>query len=210
MSNNADVSQQSILALELAPRYFAPGRRGAAITPPGVTLGLIADEDRFNVEARRGKSAELIAAIAKAFGVSPIDRPVTVETDGVAFVGVGPARWHAISRGEGRAGRRVRLIEAARPLATVVDVSHGFVTFRLSGPKARDALAKLAHIDLDPASFAAGACAGAALHGVNVQLRRSPDGAAFECAAPRSFAASVYHALIRAADPYGLVVESLA
>ena len=65
-------------------------------------------------------------------------------------------------------------------------------------------------IDLDPASFPPGASGSTELHGVTVQLRRARDGGAYECAAPRSFAGSLYHALTRAAEAYGLKVEAVA
>ncbi len=198
------------LALERVPRFFVSGRRGADVAQPGVTLELIVDEDRFAVEARRGKGAELSAAIAKAFGEPLIDGPQTVAAGGFDFVGVGPARWHAVSRGEGRVARRAALIAAAQDLASIVDVSHGYTTFRLSGGNVRDALAKLVRIDLDAASFAPGASAGTELHGMTVQLRRMIGGEAYECAVSRSFAGSLYHALIGAADPYGLSIDLAA
>ena len=195
------------LALVLTPHYFRAGCRGAKVAQPGVTLELIAEEDRFNIEARRGKAADLVTAIGHAFGAAPIDGPRTVTAAGFDFVGIGPSRWHAISRGQGRAARRDALLATVRDLATIVDVSHGFVAFRLSGPQAREALNKLVRIDLDPASFPAGAAAGTELHGMTVQLRRTTDGEAYECAVSRSFASSLYHALASAADPFGVWVD---
>jgi heterotetrameric sarcosine oxidase gamma subunit len=197
------------LAPKRVPHFFASGRRGAPVAEPGVRLTLIADEDRFNIEARRGSAPELLAALKQAFGAAPIDGPQTIEAGGFVFVGIGPSRWHAISRGEGRAAHREALSQAARAYATVVDVSHGFAVFRLFGDCAAEALAKLAPIDLDPASFAPGACAVTQLHGMSVQLRRTADGA-YECAAPRSLGGSLYRALIRAAEPFGLLVDPVA
>ncbi|VFU09703.1 sarcosine oxidase subunit gamma [Methylocella tundrae] len=195
------------LALELTPHYFRAGRFGAPAPAPGVTLELVAGEDRFNIEARRGRTAELIAAIGAAFGQAPADGPQTVEAGGFSFVGVGPSRWHAIARGKDRAPRRAALIAAARDLATVVDVSHGFTAFRLSGPRAADALVKLVRLDLDPAAFPPGAAAATELHGMSVQLRRTTAGHAYECAVARSFAASLHNALIQASEPYALRVD---
>ena len=214
---SAPVSEQSAaphdpgakagLALELAPHYFRAGLRGARIPQPGVTLELIAEEERFNIEARRGRAADLMAAIAQAFGAAPVDDARTVKAGGFSFVGVGPSRWHALSRGPERAARRDALLRAVRECATIVDVSHGFVAFRLSGPKAVDALAKLVRIDLDPDSFPPGAVAGAELHGMSVQMRRTTDGEAYECAVARSFASSLFDAMTNAADPYGVWVD---
>ena len=146
-------------------------------------------------------------AIAQAMGATLVDSPRTVAAAGYDFVGIAPARWHAIARGQNRAARRDALLAAARDFATIVDVSHGFVAFQLSGPRAREALGKLVRVDLDPASFPAGAVAATELHGMSVQLRRTMDGGAFECAVSRSFASSLYDALTSGADPYGVWVD---
>ncbi len=202
-----EASAKTGLALASTPHYFRAGRRGANVAQPGVILELIAEEDRFNIEARRGKASDLMAAISQAFGAMPIDGPRTVTAAGFDFVGIGPSRWHAVSRGQGRAARRGALLAAARDLGIIVDVSHGFVAFQLSGPQAEATLNKLVRIDLDLASFPAGAAAATELHGMTVQLRRTTDGEAFECAVSRSFAGSLYHALASAADPYGVWVD---
>lgn len=197
------------LAPERAPHFYAPGRYGAPVATPGVRLSLVVDEDRFNIEARRGKAADLMAAFRQAFGVAPDDRPEALEAGGFVFIGVGPSRWHALSRGHDRAAQREALLRVVRADATLVDVSHGFTVFRLSGDDAWRALAKLAPVDLDPAIFTPGACAATYMHGIAVQVRRSPDGA-YECAAPRSYGGSLYHALVRAAELHGLLVEPIA
>ncbi|ACK51562.1 Sarcosine oxidase gamma subunit [Methylocella silvestris BL2] len=193
------------LALDLAPHYLHPGRSGPP-GDPGVILELIGEEDRFIIEARRGRVAELLASLAKSFGAAPVDAPRTIAAGGFDFVGVGPSRWHAISRGDGRAQRRAALAAAALESATVFDVSHGFVTFQLSGRSVVETLAKLAPIDLGEQGFAPGACAMTQIHGMSVQLRRTLDGGFYECAVPRSFAGSLYHALTDAALRFGLTV----
>ena len=207
MFDTSPTSSAPGLVLELIPHYFEVGRRGLNVTDPGVTLELITREDRFNIEARRAKAPELAAAIGRAFGAQLIDGPRTVAASGFEFIGVGPQRWHAISRGGERVERRDTLREVTCDVATLVDVSHGFVTYRLTGPMVRDALIRLVRIDLDPASFVSGAVAATELHGMNVQIRRAIEGEAFECAVPRSFASSLYHALTSVAAPYGLWVD---
>ncbi len=195
------------LALETAPHYYACGLRGRAGAGPGVVLQLIADEDRFNIEARLGKSDALCVSLRNAFGRAPIKPARTVEAGGFDFISIGPSRWHAISRGPGRQERRALLREAIRDLATMVDVAHGFTVFRMTGPMAVETLMKHARVDLDPAVFSPGACVTTELHGMTVQLRRTCEGEAYECAVSRSFGGSLFHALTCAADPYGLLVQ---
>ncbi|MHB8886937.1 MAG: sarcosine oxidase subunit gamma [Methylovirgula sp.] len=208
MSDEFSMSRNTELVLEISPHYYKCGRRGATLVGSGVTLQLIANEDRFVIEARRGKTAAFLAALENAFGSAPVDGPRTIVADGFEFLGIGPSRWHGVSRGQGRDARRSALHGATVGLATVVDVSHGFAVFRLAGPMAAEALIRLARLDLDPTAFADGACATTELHGMSVQLRRTCDGAAYECAVSRSFGSSLFHALAQAADPYGLSVET--
>lgn len=87
------------------------------------------------------------------------------------------------------------------PLARVGRLITGVADDDLSS-MAAEALTRLVRIDLDPASFYPGACAG-----MSVQLRRTSDGETYECAVARSFAGSLYHSLTNAEDPYGLSVE---
>lgn len=198
------------LTLEVTPHYYVGGVRGPLGAEPGVHLQLVVGEDRFNIEARRGKTAALLESLRNAFGVAPIEGLRTVAAGGFDFVGIGPSRWHAIAREPSRTEQRVQLREAVRDLATIVDVAHGFAVFRLTGPKAREALTRLVRVDLDPEFFSPGACATTELHGMAVQLRRTLDGDAYECAVARSFAGSLFHALTRAAEPLGLRVETPA
>jgi heterotetrameric sarcosine oxidase gamma subunit len=195
------------LALETAPHYYTCGVRGRAGAEPGVVLQLVVGEDRFNIEARRGKTDALFVSLRKAFGRAPLKHMRTVEAGGFDFVNIGPSRWHAISRERGAQARRTLLREAIHDLATMIDVAHGFIVFRLTGPMVIEALIKLVHVDLDPAVFSLGACITTELHGMTVQLRRTCDGNAYECAVSRSFGGSLFHALACAADPFGLLVQ---
>jgi sarcosine oxidase subunit gamma len=187
----------------MAPHYYRGGRRGLAAGAPGVTLELITEEDRFNIEARRGKADALLASLRVAFGSAPVEGPRCIKVGDFEFIGIGPSRWHAISRGRGRSERRALLRAAIAGLAT------GFIVFRLTGPMMGEALSKLIRIDLDPAVFSPGACVTTECHGMTVQLRRLHDGSAYECAVARSFGGSLFHVLARAADPYGLQVEPI-
>ncbi|WP_395666280.1 sarcosine oxidase subunit alpha family protein [Methylocella sp.] len=193
-----------------APLGYRPGRYGPAEGPAGVTLGLADAGTRLNIEARKGRARDLLAAIGRALGAEPVDAPRTVSAGGGEIFGIGPSRWHAVFRGEDSGARARTLTDAARDAATVVDVTHGFVVYRLAGAHARKALARLVRVDLDARVFAPGACVQTELHGMGAQLRRTPDGEAFECAVSSSFAGSLLHALIHAAQAYRLDVEPLA
>jgi methylglutamate dehydrogenase subunit D len=197
------------LVANATPHYYRAGHYGIESASPGVTLTLIAQEDRFNMEARRGKAARLVASVHKIFGVAPVQAPLTVSTGDVDFVGVGVSRWHVISRTQYNAQLHEKLREATDGLASLVDVSHGFTTFQISGAFAPQALAKLVRCDLDDASFPPGACAATEAHGMSIQLRRRLRNDVYECAVPRSFGGSLFHALVTAAEQFGIYVVEL-
>lgn len=209
MSDLSIVSERDAalgLTLETTPHYYGCGRRGRAGAEPGVVLQLVVGDERFNIEARRGKTDELFISLRETFGRAPIKPMRTVEAGGFEFISIGPSRWHAISRGPDRDERHALLREAIRDLATMVEIAHGFIVFRLTGPMVTEVLIKHVRVDLDPEVFSPGACVTTELHGMTVQLRRTCDGDAYECAVARSYGGSLFHALTCAADPYGLLV----
>lgn len=201
-------SQRGLVA-NATPHYYHAGHYGIENASPGVTLALIAQEDRFNMEARRGKAARLVASVHKAFGVAPIQAPLTVSTGEVDFVGVGVSRWHVISRTQDSIEHHRKLREATDGIASLVDVSHGFTTFQISGAFVTQALTKLIRCDLDETSFPAGACAATEAHGMSIQLRRRLRNDVYECAVARSFGSSLFHALVTAAEQFGIYVAEL-
>jgi len=201
-------SQPGLVA-NATPHYYQAGHYGIESPSPGMTLALIAQEERFNMEARRGKAARLVASVHRAFGVAPVQAPLTVSTGDVEFVGVGVSRWHVISRTQPSAEHHRKLREATDGLASLVDVSHGFTTFQISGAFATQALAKLVRCDLDETSFPAGACAATEAHGMSIQLRRRLRNDVYECAVARSFGSSLFHALVTAAEQFGIYVAEL-
>jgi len=200
-------SKRGLIA-NATPHYYRPGHYGVE-SASAVRLALIAQEARFNMEARRGKAARLVASVHKMFGVAPVQAPLSVSTGESDFVGVGASRWHVISRTQNGAEHHRKLREATDGLATLVDVSHGFTTFQISGACATQALAKLVRCDLDGTSFPPGACAATEAHGMSIQLRRRLRNDVYECAVPRSFGGSLFHALVTAAEQFGVYVVEL-
>jgi len=98
-------------------------------------------------------------------------------------------------------------------VASVSDQSSGYALLRLTGPKLRDALAKMLPIDLHERAFATGDVASTLASHVGVTLWRLEDGAdgspVFEIAMFRSLAGSFWHALTSSAAEFGLVVTAV-
>ncbi|WP_181704945.1 hypothetical protein [Chthonobacter rhizosphaerae] len=170
-----------------------PGRERVSILlqPPHV---------RIAVEARKGASAALrdrLAAFARrAGGASP---------GAVEVLGAGPGRWHVVLSGADRGRDADRLREAVGPDGAFLDVTDGFAVIRLDGPESRPALRKL--IRLDVAALAEGTAAQTELHGMSVQVRRTPSGG-LELAVSRSYGESLLEAVVHAAAEFGVSVAA--
>jgi heterotetrameric sarcosine oxidase gamma subunit len=101
--------------------------------------------------------------------------------DGSVAVWAGLDRW--LARGA-PAQLSARLGEAV----AVVDQSDGWAGLTLTGTAARDVLARLLPLDLDPAAFPEGAAARSALRHVPCLVIATEEG--FDLLVPRSYAAS--------------------
>jgi len=104
------------------------------------------------------------------------------------------------------AARSDSMIRLARELpaaaGTVTMLSAGRVRLRITGPKARDVLARGISIDLHPAVFQVGRGAQTGLHHTGVFLERVGDDS-YEIYVQRTYAESVWEWLIDAALPFG-------
>ncbi len=148
---------------------LAVGRHGAAEGAPGLTVREVTGLALASIIARRGRRAELAAAVRAAFGLNLPSSPAIAAGEGVSFVFAGPDQWLAVAEPErlaalaaeagrdpARAGGAVftdRLRTIAGSACSVADQSDGRGVVRLSGPRVRDVLAKGLAIDLHPRSF---------------------------------------------------------
>ena len=154
---------------------------------------------------RRGCLRELVRSVHESFGVELPRGPWHIGTDDLAFVAVGADAWLAV------AGKQPDLAEsldrAVGEFAAVSAQGGGCALLRLSGPRIREALAKMLPIDLHPRSFAIGAAASTVAAHIALTLWRredAPDGAAvFETVVPRSLAVNFAQVLAHSAAEFG-------
>jgi heterotetrameric sarcosine oxidase gamma subunit len=112
------------------------------------------------------------------------------------------------------AARSDSMIRLARELptaaGTVTMLSAGRVRLRITGPTAREVLAKGISLDLHPTVFQVGRGAHTGLHHTGVFLERVED-ESYEIYVPRTYAESIWEWLIDAALPFGydVAVEGL-
>jgi heterotetrameric sarcosine oxidase gamma subunit len=184
------------------PLASASGRGVVAAERDGLALARIA--------ARKDRLAALTSRVRERFGVELPQGPRRVETNGLAFLGVGVETWLAVAEG-GFASHRLAasLRDAIDDLATVSDQIGSYAILRLTGPRVRDALAKFIPLDLHTRVFDPGSAASTMASHVPVTLWRladSPDGLpVFEIAAPRSYAGSFWHVVMESAAEFGFV-----
>lgn len=183
--------------------HATPGLYGAVAAAPGVTLCEVSGLAMASVIARKGQSAALAAAARRAFGVELPVTPRRAEAQGLALTWAGPQQWLA-STGGGDSDALARELAAAfTGLASVTAQGDGRAVLRLSGPRARDTLAKGLPVDLHESVFKPGDTALSLIAHMGVQITQLDVAPTYEIALMRSFAGSFWHWLTLSAGEYG-------
>ena len=185
----------------------------AARTGPADGAGVVLGERPFRTQAAlRGDAGDpaFVAAVERAVGVRPPVVPNTVEGPedlavGARLLWLGPDEWLAVSQdGDDRV---TALTEALAGLhAAVADVSDGRAVIALSGPNARDVLAKGCPLDFHTSVFGPGRCAQSHLAKAHVLVHQIEPAPLYEIYVHRSFADYLWRWLEDAAEEYGLAV----
>ncbi len=152
--------------------------------------------------ARTGGLPALVEAM-RGLGLALPERPGWSDGGGLRAVWVGPERWLVFGGGDMERMLRERL----GALASVSDQSDSRVVLRLSGPRVRDALAKMLPIDLHPRAFRPGDAAVTLAGHIGVVIWLLDDAPTYDLAVARSYAGSLAEWLIAAAAEYGLLIE---
>jgi sarcosine oxidase subunit gamma len=155
----------------------------------------------------RGDPADraFMSAVGRALDLVLPTEPLSSTVQGdVAALWQGPDQWLIVcprDRVAGVIGRLREAIDGAH--ASVVDVSAGRVAFRLSGPNARDVLAKGCPLDLHPRAAKPGYVAGSVLAKITALIHlRDED--AVDLHVGRSFADYLWAWLEEAGLEYGV------
>lgn len=163
------------------------------------------------VTALRGASRSIAEALGAATGVEAPITPALVSGSNARLLWSGPGQWLVLAANTETVTKSLSEVLGAR--AAVSDQSGSKALVRLSGPKARAALAKVIALDLHPIVAPVGFAAMTEVAHVPVHFWRATDEgghAAFDVLVPRSFAGSVWHALVAAAAAYGLDARTLS
>ena len=187
-------------------RVLVPGYYGAEGDVPGIIISEQTDLALATVMVRKGQSAELSARVKALFAVEMPMTPRHAATGQVHFIWAGPGRWLAAAPNLSPRTFEGDLRQAFSGLASVTGQSDGRSIIRISGAKAREALAKGVPLDLDPHVFGPGDTAVTLVAHINVHLWQSDAAPTYDFAVFRSFAASFCEWLLDAAAEFGIEV----
>jgi heterotetrameric sarcosine oxidase gamma subunit len=157
------------------------------------------------VIARRGRSAELSAAVKDAFDIELPTGPQWRGKDGVTMLATGAGKWLALSRAP--SDDFVKKLATALRGASVVDQTDGIGIIRLSGHALFATLEKGVQLDIDPETFVAGCAAVTNVAHIGATIWKVDDAPTFDVAVARSLAGSFQHWLETSAGAYGLTVH---
>jgi len=186
--------------------HISAGRHGAAVSRPGVTLSEL--PGRIIVQLTAWPDTFLNSA-AKAAGIAGAAVPLSMRmgvSGETTILQVGPERLWFVVPGASDLLSRLSANFATEE-AVITDIGHARTVIRITGPAARDLLARLVPIDTHPGELPQGSVAQTLMHGVGVLLHVSAEGV-YDLYIPRSFALSHWEWLQHVAEPFG--VEILA
>jgi sarcosine oxidase subunit gamma len=182
-----------------------PGRYGKG-GEPGIVIAERSGLGLATVAARKG--APVRGAVKASYRVDLPDDSTVVQGPEVSFVGYGPGQWLAVSEKLAGDGLAQDLKHRLKGLASVSDQSGGRTVLRLSGPRARDVLAKGLPIDLHPRAFGPGSAATSTISLMGVQLWQVDDAPSYDIALFRSLSASFWRWLTASAAEFGYEVTT--
>ncbi len=185
-----------------------PGRYSKSAGEPGVVITERVGLGLATVAARKGKADALRQAVMETYGVELPSTSRIVQGPQVSFMGYGTGQWLAVSASLAGEALARDLAQTLKGLASISDQSGGRTVIRISGPRARDVLAKGLPIDLDPRVFPLGSAATSVISHMGVQLWQTDDMRSYDVAVFRSLSESFWRWLTASAAEYGYAVEA--
>lgn len=181
--------------------------RSAISSGLNTTSRLVSIESRdhltlANLSAAKGKRDALLSAVKQAYNIELPAPGTRVEGKNLALVWSGPGQWLAVAeRGAGR-DLELELKPILAGLASVTDQSDARAVIRVSGPRARNVLAKGVPVDLHPRAFGPGAVAITHASHIGAILWQLDAAPTYELAMFRSYAQSFADWLEHSAAEY--------
>ncbi len=184
---------------------YSPGRLGHREGAPGLVLRELTQFALASVVARKGQTAQVVAATQEAYGASPPSGPRFAEGGDLAFVWSGPGHWLALGS-QAVDSIESRLHATLGTHASVFDQGGSRVLLELRGPRTRDVLAKGISIDLHPRAFRTGDAAVTTASHLAVHLWQVAEDPVYRLLVVRTWFDSLWRWLAASAAEYGCEV----
>jgi sarcosine oxidase subunit gamma len=184
-----------------------PGRHGAREGPAGVSLSERTGLALCIITAGAGKAGEVAAKMASVTGLDLPMGSKRVSKNGFALIGTAPGQWLAVAESREARALPAMLAVALKGDATVVDLSDGKAVLRISGPRARDTLAKGCSLDLHLRVFKPGSAATTPVALIDCVIWQVDETPTYDLAVPTSYAESFWSWLTASAAEYGYTVK---
>jgi len=148
------------------------------------------------------------SSVAAIVGVEPPAEPLTATAGGSqSILWMGPDEWLVVASPDLRESLPARLAASLEGQhAAAVEVGESMTVIALSGPRARDVIAKGCTIDLHPSVFGPGRVVRTLLAKAGVILHQTDDAPTFEIYVHRSFADYAWRWLDDAGLEYGVAI----
>lgn len=198
--------EPGVTALSALHGLIAAGRHGRATGAAGVRIREVTGFAALTIIAHKGRAADIAAILSRQVGSTVVDAPKRATGNGLAITGTAPGQWLAISRTPNAAQSIESLRGTLDGLAAVSDQGDGRLVLDISGPNARDTLAKGVPIDLDPVAFKIGDAAQTSASLIGLQIALIDNAPMFEIVSARSTAASLRSWLFSSAAEYGIEI----
>ena len=169
-----------------------PGRFGASVATPGLTLAIAHPLSIVQVISRRGAATKVADTLA------------TLKS--VRVMQAGPEQHYVQATGKVESALHTELKTKLGAYASVVDQSHGRVVIVLDGPKSRAVLAKGTPVDFHADHFKHGQSAQTQMAHVGVHITRT-GAEEFEISVFRGFSESLWQWLCSQAAEFGYQIK---
>ena len=179
------------------------GRHGGGPPDEPVVIAERRGLSLVQVTARRGQEQ----AVAERLGCDPAPRLASRIAAGTALW-LAPGAWMVVAEGLAEGTLYQSLLDELQGLAAVIDQSHGRVALRLSGPRARDVLAKGCRLDLHPRVFTPGMCAQSAIAQIGVLLHQRDEDPIYDLYLFAGYALGFLEWLTSSAAEFGYRIET--
>lgn len=183
------------------------GSLGALKGVPGVRIREITDFAALTIIARRGRSVEVAAVLARTIGAPVGDAAKRAANAGLSVTGTAPGQWLAVARDADAIAKIEGLRAEFAGLAALSDQGDGRLIIEVTGSRTRDALAKGIAIDLDASAFKVGDAAQTSASHIGLQIALIDAAPIFEIISARSTAESFWSWLVASAGEYGIDVR---